>query len=151
MDAIIKKLGIDETFSKPTKKPKKFTTVKQNIPMKEDMNFMADLLFLPETKDKYRYLLTVFDLASNEFDIEPLKNKEPSDVLKAMKEMFTRKFIKKPYGSIATDAGNEFKGVFRKWMYDESIFHKTTMPDRHTQMANVESLNKQLGSYLMVF
>ena len=140
MDAIIKKLGVDETYSKPTKKPKKFTSVKQNIPMIEDYNFMADLLFLPKTKEGYRYLLVVVDLASNDFDIAPLRTKEPSEVLKAMKEMFTRKFIKEPYASISTDAGNEFKGIFRKWMYDKSIFHKTTMPDRHTQMANVESL-----------
>ena len=75
MDSIIKKLGIDERYSKPVKKPKKFTAVKQNIPMKEDMNFMADLLFLPKTKEGYRYLLVVVDLASNDFDIEPLKTK----------------------------------------------------------------------------
>ena len=144
-DDLLNKLGIDETYTKPAKKPKVFTKVKDNIPLVEHFNYMADLLFLPETKKGFKYCLAVVDLANNEFDIEPLKSKEPSEVLKAMKLMFKRKFIKEPYASIQTDNGTEFKGVFNKWMHDESIFHKTTLPDRHSQMSNVESLNKQLG------
>ena len=142
---LINKLGIDETYTKPTKKPKQFTHVKDNIPLVENYNFMADLLFLPETKEGFKFCLVVVDLSNDDFDIEPIKNKTPSEILKAMKDMFKRKFIKEPYASIQTDAGGEFKGVFAKWMYDESILHKTALPDRHSQMSNVESLNKQLG------
>ena len=109
---------------------------------------MADLLMLPETKNKNRYLLVVDDLATDNFDIEPLKTKEPKEVLTAFKQMFTRPYIKKPYASIRTDDGNEFKGVFQKWLYDESILHKKAISGRHKQMANVENLNKQLGRLL---
>ena len=102
---LINKLGIDETYTKPTKKPKQFTHVKDNIPLVENYNFMADLLFLPETKEGFKYCLVVVDLSNDDFDIEPIKNKTPAEILKAMKDMFKRKFIKEPYASIQTDAG----------------------------------------------
>ena len=146
MDKILKLLNIDESFTKKkNEKQKDFNHIKNNIPLIEDYNFMADLLELPETKNKNKYLLAVVDLATDEFDIEPLKNKTPKDVLNGLKAMFKRTYIKKPYGSISTDNGNEFKGIFHKWMIDENIFHKVNIPNRHTQMANVEALNKQLG------
>ena len=142
---LLDKLKIDEKYTKSVKKPKNFTKIKQNVPLVSDWNFMADLLFLPETKQGYKYCLVMTDLSNGDFDISPLKTKEPSEVLKGMKAMFKRKFIKEPYASIQTDAGNEFNGVFAKWMYDESIYHKVALPNRHSQMSNVESLNKQLG------
>lgn len=142
---ILKSLEIDETYSKSEKKDKHFTKVKQNIPLIPDYNFASDLLFLPTTTQGYKYALVVVDLATDEFDIEPLKNKEPKTVLAAFKSMFKRPHIKKPYASVRTDAGNEFKGVFAKYLYDESILHSVAKPGRHTQLANVESLNKQLG------
>ena len=146
MKAILDKLKIDETFTKKRNdKQKEFNHIKNNIPLIEDYNFMADLLELPETKNKNKYLLSVVDLATDEFDIEPLKNKTPKDVLDGFKAMFKRKYLKKPYASIRTDNGNEFKGIFNKWMEDENIFHKVNLPNRHTQMANVKVLNKQLG------
>ena len=60
--------------------------------------------------------------------------------------MYKRPYIKKPYASIRTDSGNEFKGVFQKYLYDESILH--TVPENlavTNNLANVESLNRQLG------
>ena len=145
LEELIKKLGIDETFTKVTKKDKVFTSVKDNIPQKDDYNYMADLLMLPKTDKGYRYLLVVVDLWSDLFDIEPLKTKEPKEVLAAMKKMFKRKYLDKPYASIATDRGSEFKGVFNKWIFDQSIFHKVAKKGRHTQMSNVENLNRTLG------
>ena len=50
MDAILKELQINEKYSKPVKIKKEFSRVKDNIPLKADYNFMADLLELPETK-----------------------------------------------------------------------------------------------------
>ena len=47
MDKILKTLGISEEFTKAVKKQKVFNKIKSNIPMREDYNFMADLLFLP--------------------------------------------------------------------------------------------------------
>ena len=145
MDNLIKKLKIDETYTKKIKKPRWFNRVKDNIPMIEDYNFMADILMLPKTKKGFRYLLVIVDLASDEFDIEPMKTKEPKETLSAMEKMFTRKHIKKPYASIRTDGGTEFQGVFHTYLYDQSILHRVAEPARHKQLANVESLNKTLG------
>jgi hypothetical protein len=146
--SLIKELGIDETFTKAVKKAKVFTKVKTNIPMVEDYNFGADLLMLPETKQGYRYLLVVVDLANDDMDIEPIKNKNPATVLDAMKQMFKRDYINKPYASIRTDKGSEFQGKFKDYLYNESIIHKVALPNRHSQNSNAESLNRQLGRLL---
>jgi hypothetical protein len=145
MNKIIKDLGLNETFTKSVKRDKVFTKVKDNIPLVAHYNYMMDLLFLPTDKSGFKYCLVVVDLATNEFDIEPIKNKEPGTILQAFKSMYKRNYIKKPYASIRTDAGNEFKGVFQKYLYDQSILHKVAKAGRHKQLANVESLNKQLG------
>ena len=142
---LLDKLGANTTYTKPLEKVKKITKVKDNIPLHENYNYMADLLFLPETKEGYKYCLVVVDLATNAFDIETIKNKEPISILTAFKAMFKRQYIKLPYSSVQTDGGNEFKSVFHKYLFDNDILHKTSLPYRHTQMANVESLNKQLG------
>jgi hypothetical protein len=50
MDAILKKLGINEECTRTIKKNKKITKIKDMIPHKADYNFVADILMLPETK-----------------------------------------------------------------------------------------------------
>lgn len=148
-DDLLKGLEIDETFTKSdSKKAKVFTKVKEQVPPNKNYNQMADLLMLPKTKAGYRYLLVVVDLYTDAFDYEPLKNKTAADVLSAFKKMFKRKYIKKPYASMATDDGSEFKAQFKKYLYDSSIYHKVAQPDRHTQQSNVERLNRELGRIL---
>ena len=158
MNAIIAKLGLqaENEDTKITKKDKKFTSVKSVVPPAKDLNFMADLLFLPEAtigKKKYPYCLVVCDLASNAFDIEPVSNKEPQTILDAFKIIDKRKFIKvdAKTATLATDGGNEFKVVFAKWLYDESIFHKITFPNRHTQLSNINYLTRQLGKLFNLY
>lgn len=145
MDQLLKKLNIDESLTKPIKKIKKFNKVKHTFPPVEDWNFISDLLILPKTKAGFRYLLVIIDYGSNEFDIEELKNKDPKTVLKAMETIFKRKHLNKPKYSLRTDGGTEFKGSFAAYLKKNNIFHSVSLPSRHSQMANVESLNRQLG------
>ena len=145
MDKILKELKINEKYSKPVKIKKEFSKVKDNIPLKADYNFMADLLELPETKKGFKYLLVVVDLATDEFDIEPITNNKSLTVVDAMKRMFNRRYIKKPYASIRTDGGAEFKDAFEKYCYENNILHKIGVAGRHQQTANVERLNRELG------
>ena len=136
-------------FTKRIQKPKEFDAVKDNTLLKANMNFMADLLFLPETRQKYKYCLVVVDLANDEFDIEPLKDKLPENIVKAVEKMKTRKYIKLENNegqSIRVDAGNEFKGSFKKYLFNHSILERTAQPNRHIQLANVERLNGILGT-----
>ena len=146
MNKIIEELGIDETLTKVHKqKQKKYNSVRSKTVQKEDYNFMADLLFLPTTKEKYKYLFVIVDLFSREFDIEPIKTKTPEAVLKAYLACIKRKHINLAYASIKTDSGNEFKGVFQAYLKKNNIMKKTGIANRHTQLSTVESLNKQLG------
>ena len=149
MDKLKKALNINEKFTKRLKEQKVYNKVKASVPLIEHYNYMADILFLPtDEKTKDKYLLVIVDLANDEFDIEPIKNKDSKTVLDAMLNIFKRKYIKKPYASIVTDSGTEFKSVFHKYLYDNSIYQKTTIPGRHKQTANVERLNRTLGSLI---
>jgi hypothetical protein len=139
-------LGINDKLTKIHTAPKRFSKVKDNIPLHEDFNYMADLMFMPTDKFGYKYMLVVVDLASDEFDIQELKSKTPEHILKAFKLIFDRPYLNKPEYSITTDAGSEFQGVFKKWLYDESIFHKITSVGRHKQLGNIDSLIRQLSS-----
>jgi hypothetical protein len=148
---ILNRLNIDETLTKRIHAEPKtgFNSIKDNIPLIADYNMMADLLFLPTAQYGYKYLFVIVDLATNKFDIEQMKNKDAQSCLNAMLKCFKRGIIKQPYASLKTDDGNEFKGIFQKYLYDESILHKTALPNRHKSMANVESLNKQLARLIM--
>jgi hypothetical protein len=137
-------LGIDEKFTRIIKKPA-YNKVKDNIPLIEDYNFMADILHLPTDKFGYCKLLVVLDLATDEFDIEALKSDGSSETLKAFEKMTQRQFVKIPEASITTDGGSSFKGVFQSYLHNKNIFHKTCMAGRHQQLANVDNLCRQLG------
>ena len=150
MKALLKNLNIDEKFTK-VRKPieKEFNKVKHNIPDEPNVNLMADLLFLPTTKNGYKYLFVVVDLYTNQFDAEPIKDKGATTTKKALIKIFQySQYIDPGIKALRTDDGTEFKGVFAKYLYDQNILHKIALPERHTQMANVESLNKQLGRLL---
>ena len=144
---IIDALGIDETYTK-VKKDKNFDKVKNHVFPKEDYNFMCDLLFLPETKKKNKYLLVMIDLYTDELDAEPLKTKEAKETLEAMKTIFKRSYLDKPHASIRCDDGGEFKGVFAKWCHDNNILLRYGLPHRHKQQANVERANRTIGRIL---
>lgn len=149
MEDLKKKLNIDDTFTKPPIKDKKFTKISDVMTLIEDYNMMVDLLYLKTTKQGNKYLFVITDLATREFDFEAIKNKKSTTVLEAMKTIFRRKkWINKPLASIRSDNGPEFQEQFNKYLKDNNIFHSVSMPYRHTQLSAVESLNKQIG-YLL--
>lgn len=146
-----KSLGIDDTYTKPFTAKIKYEKVKQLVPHKQDLNFQADILFMPTTKKKYKYLLTMVDLWSDEIDAEPLKTKTSDEVLEAMKKIFKRGVLKEPKASIRTDSGTEFLGSVKKFLYDKSIYHSITQPGRHRQTGSIENVNKLLGHFLLTY
>ncbi len=80
--------------------------------------------------------------------MEPLKTKDPEEVLAAMKKCFKRNYVKEPEASLRTDGGTEFQGVFHKYLYHENILHKVALAGRHNQLANIENLNRTIGRLL---
>jgi hypothetical protein len=157
MELLKQLLNIDkkeESFTKNIQKPKFYNKVKDNVAPIENKNFMADFLFLPTTKEKYKYLLVVVDLATDEFDMEPMRDKNPENVIQAIELMKKRKYIHLESNegqSLRTDSGTEFRGKFDKWLYNQSILHRRSLPNRHIQTANVERLNGILGKLLNGF
>ena len=146
LQGIYDKLGIDRSLTKQRYKNKKdLNTVKDNIRLEEDCSFMIDILELPTAPFGFHYLLVCVDIASDEFDIEKMKNKEAVTVLKAFKAMMKRPYLDIPKYYMISDNGNEFKGVFQKYLYDSSIYHKSVLKDRHKQLANIDSLIAMLG------
>jgi len=147
---IYDQLGIDRSYTKRRyRKKEEFNSVQENKRLEEDCSFMIDILMLPTAKFGFKYLLVCCDIASNEFDIEKMKNKDADTVLKAFKKMMERKHLNLPKYYMVSDKGSEFKGVFHKYMFDESIYHKQVTPGRHTQLANIDSLIAQLGRIII--
>ena len=103
----------------------------------------ADLLHLPRDEGN-EYLLVVVDASSRKLDAEPLKNKQATTVLKAIKAIYKRKNIKQPH-FIHVDSGSEFKGAFATWAKASGIFLKVGKVGRHRQQAFVENANKRIG------
>lgn len=145
MKSILKKFNINEKLTKPRLKQTKFNEIQYNVPMIEDYNMMADLLHLPTTYEGYKYLLVVVDLASKEFDIQPMKDTNSKSTVNAIEKMFKRPYIKMPHSSIQVDGGAEFNKFFTQWCRSNDILLKRTIPYRHKQNSMVESLNRQLG------
>lgn len=149
MDKLMSSLGIDETFTKPLKY--NYPKVKNETFPVHGYNCMADILMLPETKKKFKYLLTIVDIWSNYCDFEPMKNKDANSTLKALKAILKRKFIKEIKASLRTDNGSEFKGEFNEYLKKHNILHLYSLPDRHKQLGNIENLNKFIGRILMTY
>jgi hypothetical protein len=155
MDAIYKKLNVSDQVLENTKEireNKKFTKFKDTAPPYPNYNLMCDLIELPTASAGYKYLFVICDIAGNgHFDIEPLKNKTPQACLTAMKKIFDRPYVNRPYFSVVSDAGNEFKGVFERFLDEHGIYHKVTVPKRKTQNAIVESLNRVIVRIIFAY
>jgi hypothetical protein len=72
---ILEDLNINEKFIKRINRPRVFNKVKDNVPVVLDWNMMCYLLFLPTARYGLKCLFCIVDLATDEFDIEPIKNK----------------------------------------------------------------------------
>ena len=148
MKGLKQSFGIDDTYTKLYRRPthpSEMTKVKDQIPLIEDYNYMADILYLPTDKFGFNKLLVVCDIASDDFDIEKMKGETAEEALSAFKKMQKRNIIKIPYASILTDGGSSFKGSFHKYLYDNGVNHRVARVGRHHQLSNVDSLCRQLG------
>ncbi len=80
------------------------------------------------TNKGYKYILIAIDIFTRYAYAEPIKNKTPSSVLQAF-----MKFNIKKLTSIYHDSGNEFKGVFLKYLTDNNIIDlKAELGDHHS-------------------
>jgi len=146
---VLNKLKIDEFYTKFDKRQKKYNKFINSIVPEKDFNYMADLIIMPKTSEGFKYLLVVNDLATNLFDVEPMKNKTAKETLQAYKNIIKRKILTLPEISFKTDNGTEFKGEFDAYLKDNKILHKLSKPYNHKQQAPIEGLNKTITRILM--
>jgi hypothetical protein len=106
---------------------------------------------MPETRKGNKFILTIVDLATDEIDFEPVPDEDSETTLKAMKKIFRRPYLNKPYASIKTDSGNAFEGEVKDYLYDESILHSNSISGRHKQTGNVEAGNRQIVMILNAY
>lgn len=148
---IIKDFGGNEKFTKRriTKRSKfpqpEQNSYDQNGSKHKGDQLMIDIAEYPTASFGYKYLLVCTDLATRDFDIEKMKNKDSQTVLNAMMKMFDRKYIDLPKYYMISDNGGEFKNVFHRYLYDRDVFHKQVLVGRHSQLAPVDSLINQLN------
>ena len=148
MNQIKQSLGIDDTYTKLYRRPTRadeMTKVKEQIPLVEGLNDMADILHLPTDKFGWSKLLVIVDIATDNFDIEKMKGETSDETLSAYKKILARGVIKLPQASLLTDGGSSFKGPFHKFLYDNGIDHRVARVGRHHQLSNVDNLCRQLG------
>jgi len=147
---VIKDVGINEFYTQPDSKKQYNKFITAVVP-EEDFNYQSDLIEMPTTSKGFKWLLVMLDLATNEFDIEAMKSKTADATLNAFKSIIKRGILKLPEISLKTDGGSEFLGVFRKFLTDHGIMHKTALPYRKQQMGPVEGLNRIVARILMTF
>lgn len=141
MNKLLNQLGVDETLTRPRKPPKQqYHSSANYISRQPHVNYQADLLEMPTTKEGYNRLLVVTDMWTRAFDIEPLSNKSADVVRKAYQSMLRRPYLQPP-AYIKTDGGSEFA----KLGGDKRTMHLTGLPYRHNNQAAVERLNQSLG------
>lgn len=106
-----------------------------------------DLLYLPYDKigkKRYKYALTVVDIASRYKDAEPLTERSTNAVAIALSKIYNRGPLKFPR-LIECDDGAEFKGKVNQLFLKHRVLVKRGIPGNHRSQAIVESFNKKFS------
>ena len=123
------------------------------INIKPNDTHQIDLLYLPHDtirRKKYKYALTVIDIASRYKDAEPLTEKSALATSTALQEIYRRGPLKYPR-LIQSDDGREFKGAFNQLLLKHGVAIHRGIPGHHRSQALVESFNKQLSVRLFAY
>ncbi len=132
-----------ELLKKPKKlKPKNMPHF--TVPTKNAI-VQVDFLYFPKTTSDYKYCLVVCDVATNHCDAEPTKDRTAITALAAFKIILKRKNVGMP-SLLMCDGGNEFKGVFAKYMKDNGV--GVQICSYHRQLTPVDHICNILAHYL---
>ena len=108
--------------------------------------FAIDLIDLNQyvsvkANKRYRYILSIMDIFSGYCWFQPIKKKEPADVLTAFLEAMSESGDHLP-SRILSDNGTEFKGEFEDYLKESKIKHICTKS--YTPEPHIEASNNQL-------
>lgn len=139
---------VNNLFIKPTKD--KGVNAPSYPDFADNFYHQADILFLPDDNG-YKYALVVADVGSRLIDARPLKNKTPSAVLDALKNIYNGKILQPVTNVFGIDAGTEFQGAVKNYLEDVlKVQIKVGKPNRHTQQSIVERKNRDIGKKLFM-
>ena len=126
------------------KKPPKSVKYPHYTQDQPNHTHQVDILYLPHDK-KFKYALTVIDIASRYKEAQPLKSKKASETAKAIAEIYERSPLNYPK-VIMADYGNEFFGEFlQQAKKHETKIHRSL---NKKKVAFVERFNKTLSEKL---
>lgn len=106
----------------------------------------ADTLYLPNDRN-FVYALVLTDVGSRLVDAEPMKSRNPEDVIAAINKIYKRKILLKP-DILKTDCGTEFRGKVEQYLTSIGIEHTMSKPGRHRQVALAERKNQTVGKII---
>ena len=112
-----------------------------------------DLLYLPHDKirnKRYKYALTVVDVASRYKDAEPLSEKSSVAVSAALTKIYSRGPLRFPR-LIQCDNGAEFKGSVNQLLLKHQVLVHRGIVDLHRAQGIVENFNRQLSERLFAY
>ena len=110
----------------------------------------ADLLFLPHDtigKKKYKYALTIIDIASRYKEAEPLTTKDSKHVALAFEKIYKRSPLKYP-NLLQVDPGTEFMGSVSQLMAKHKVNIRRGRKEIHRDQGLVERFNRTLAERL---
>ena len=110
-----------------------------------------DRMYMPGDKlygNKYNYILTGIDVASQYKVVRPLLTKKPSEVARMISDFYKVGPVTWPE-TFQCDNGSEFKGELKKLLEKHNaVVNNATTKYKHTHTASVESFNKVLAQRL---
>lgn len=140
-----KNTELNQLYKKPI--PEKWGHEPHTQVFNKNIHYQADTLYMPEDKG-YKFILVCVDLYDGTIDAEPMKEVNPSEVLRGFNEIFKRKYLKFPT-FITFDRGNEFKNdAVHKYFVSNGTNVKYALTGRHRQLATVERANQKIASIL---
>ena len=118
--------------------------------LKPNVLQQADILYVPEDKTGYKFILVIADVNNKKIDAVPIKDlkQEKGEVFEGIKTIYSRRILKMPQ-TLSFDGGNEFKGAnLLKYLKENHINVKVSEAGRHRSRGTVEQANAKLGAVI---
>lgn len=110
----------------------------------------CDLLTLPNDNG-YKYALILVDVYNGKTYGLPSKSKSPDEILKLIKQIYSKNKSLKLPEVLQCDNGGEFKGVFKKYFDNNNVRIRYGQVGRHKNQAMAESRNFTIGKILFQY
>jgi hypothetical protein len=134
-----------EQLHKVVKKQKYGKPITAPDPGIEIMIDLLDMTKFGKKNGGNNWIMIASDVFSRRAWAEPVKSKEPKNVLPALKSILSK--AGKPE-VISSDQGGEFKGVVGAYLEEHNIVHRTAPVGDHKRLGVIDNFSKRLKNTL---